>query len=216
MAIPESKIEHLARNIAIAPTVQATAPAAAVLHEAGGKRLLGEFHRKVLREAVIPAADRFVANHTPYAASAHAGLSLSNLVPKPLTLAELPALTAGAAGRLVAAGVAKATLLGSLADGLVAACVAVFRGVSGLWTPREATAHVAKEAATGAAASAAGAAAAAGFVGLVGAPAVPSVVAVSAAASIATKVGLNRLVDQAMSPEPPRPSQPSAEAPAVL
>jgi hypothetical protein len=165
------------------------------LFEAGGKLLLDEGTKSVLRGAAERGAESALA----FAAGPLLGPA-TMLAKKPIGLlanagkaarAAAP-LAARAAGKEILKGAGKAAGIGLAIDGAVASVEAVIAVRDGSMDRTSAVGYVATEAATGAVATGAGVLLGAGLVALTGGAAAPVVFAVGALGSIGTKRLLRR------------------------
>jgi hypothetical protein len=166
------------------------------LFEAGGKLLLDEGTKSVIRGAAERGAESALA----FAAGPLLGPA-TMLAKKPIGLLasagkaarSAAPLAARAAGKEILKGAGKAAGIGLAIDGAVAGVEAVIAVRDGSMDRKSAVTYVAKEAATGAVATGAGVLLGVGLVALTGGAAAPVVFAVGALGSIGTKRILRRL-----------------------
>lgn len=180
----------------VAGTGAARAIASSIaLFEAGGKLVLDEGTKSVLRGAAERGAESALAfaagpllgpatmlAKRPIGLLANAGKAARTAAP----------LAARAAGKEILKGAGKAAGIGLVIDGAVASVEAVVAVRDGAMDRPSAVKYVAKEAATGAVAAGAGVLVGAGLVALTGGAAAPVVFAVGALGSIGTKRLLRR------------------------
>lgn len=165
------------------------------LFEAGGKLLLDEGTKNLLRSAAERGAESALA----VAAGPLLGPA-TMLAKKPIKMLagaskaarSAAPLVARAAGKEILKGAGKAAGIGLVVDGAVASVEAALAVREGAMDRRGAISYVAKEAATGAMATGAGVLVGAGLVALTGGVAAPVVFAVGALGSIGTKRVLRR------------------------
>lgn len=169
------------------------------LFEAGGKLVLDDGARQVLRSAAERSAEgalALAAGPLVGPASMIAKKPIGLLVSAGRAAKETAPLAARAAGRELLRGAGKAAGIGLVVDGAVAGVEAVVAIRNGAMDRKDAVGYVAKEAATGAVATGAGVLLGAGLVALTGGVAAPVVFAVGALGSIGTKRLLRRFVHQ--------------------
>jgi hypothetical protein len=164
------------------------------LFEAGGKLVLDEGARQMLRSAAERGAESALA----LAAGPLIGPATA-IAKKPINMLagavkRTGPLVARTAGRELLKGAGKAAGIGLVVDGAVAGVEAAVAMKNGSMDKKEAVSYVAKEAATGAVATGAGVLIGAGLVALTGGTAAPVVFAVGALGSIGTKRILRRFV----------------------
>lgn len=183
--------------------------AAQVLHDAGGKRVLGDALQTAVRRVCTRSAVDTVALLAPGllldgAAGALAGTSA---VPAGLRSFIAPAgvvvgQTARAAAGQVLRGALRAGGVGMAIDGAIGAVVGLRAFRRGTMTGKQACVHTAVEAGTGAVSTATGVALAAGIIALTGGLAAPTVMAIGAGGALATKLGLGRLLKRTPAARP--------------
>jgi hypothetical protein len=166
---------------------------ATALFEAGGRHLLGEGTRKLIREAAERGATSAMAVAIPPVlapAAAAASKHAAEIVPRALATG---GRAASLAAREVLRGTGKAAGIGFAIDGAVAGFEAIVAHRAGTMSGKQAAKHVAREASTGALATGAGVLVGAGLVAVTGGIATPVVFAVSAVSAIAAKRALRRV-----------------------
>jgi hypothetical protein len=188
------------RTMMAGAAAMATAPAAEALFHAGGKHVLSQPARDIVRSALERGSVQLIERGAP-----------GMLARSPLGAA--PALGVATAARVARSGLAvvgrqggrslarvaavqvagsmgRAAGVGLLIDGGAAAIEATMGVRAGAITKNEAIRHVATEAGTGALASAVGVGAAAAAIALTGGLAAPAVFAIGAGGAIVAKLGL--------------------------
>lgn len=184
------------------------------LFEAGGKHVLDEGARSLVRSAAEKGAESALA----VAAGPLLGPA-SMLAKKPIAMLAQSAKAARAvapvaartAGRELLKGAGKAAGIGFVIDGAVAGVEAVVAVRNGSMNQERAVRYVAKEAATGAVATGAGVLLGASLVALTGGVAAPVVFAVGALGSIGTKRLLRRLTDRVAAVEVRQVQEPAVD-----
>jgi hypothetical protein len=166
------------------------------LFEAGGKVLLTEGTRNLVRSAAEKSAERAFAVAAgpllgPVTTFAKAPIRLLTGGGK-LARSTAP-VVARVAGKEILKGATKAAGIGLVLDGAIAGVEAIGAVRDGSLDRREAAKYVVKEAATGAVATGAGVLLGAGLVALTGGVAAPVVFAVAAVGSIGAKHWLRRV-----------------------
>lgn len=173
--------------------------ASSALFEAGGKHLLDEGARSMVRQVAEKSAESALAlTAGPLVGQA------AILGKKPIAMLANTAKAAKAVGPVAAKvagkellkGAGRAAGIGLAIDGAVAGVEAIAAVRAGTMDSREAAGYVAKEAATGAVATGAGVLLGASLVALTGGVAAPVVFAVGALGSIGTKRLLRRLAER--------------------
>lgn len=170
--------------------------ASVTLFEAGGKRLLDEGARSVVRNAAERGAERALAMAAgpllgPVSSFAKAPVRL--LAGASKVASPIARVAARAAGKEILKGAGKAAGIGLVIDGAVAGIEAIGAVRGGSMDAKEAATYVAKEAATGAVATGAGVLLGAGLVAVTGGLAAPVVFAASALGAIGTKRLLRKM-----------------------
>jgi len=169
------------------------------LFEAGGKHVLDEGARSMVRSVAEKGAESALA----MAAGPLLGPA-SMIAKKPIAMLAQSAkaartiapIAARTAGRELLKGAGKAAGVGFVIDGAVAGVEAAVAVRNGSMTQNRAMRYVAKEAVTGAVATGAGVLLGASLVALTGGMAAPVVFAVGALGSIGTKRLLRRFTDR--------------------
>lgn len=170
------------------------------LFEAGGKLVLDEGSRNVLRTAAERGAEKalaIAAGPLLGPATAFAKRPVALLAQGAKASKAIAPLAAKAAGREILKGAGRAAGIGFVIDGAVAGVEAASAMRSGTMDGKKAATYVAKEATTGAIATGTGMLLAAGLVAVTGGIAAPVVFAVGALGSIGTKQLLRRLTNRA-------------------
>lgn len=162
------------------------------LFEAGGKLLLDEGTKRVIRTAAERGAESALAFATGPLLGPSAMLAKQPVALLTKAARRVGPLAARTAGKEVLKGAGKAAGIGLLIDGALAGVDAVSAVRNGSMDRRGAITYVAKEAATGAVSTGAGVLLGAGLVALTGGAAAPVVFAVGALGAIGTKRLLRR------------------------
>ncbi len=169
------------------------------LFEAGGKLLLDEGTRNIVRSAAERGAESALQLAAgPLLGPAHAALKkpIAMLASGSKAARTLGPAVARTAGKEILKGASKAAGIGLLIDGAVAGVEAVVAVRNGTLDKKSAATYVATEAATGALATGAGVLLGASLVALTGGVATPVVFAVGALGSIGTKRALRRFTEK--------------------
>lgn len=169
------------------------------LFEAGGKHVLDEGAKSLVRSAAEKGAESALAvaaGPLLGPASVIAKKPIAMLAQSPKAARAVAPIAARTAGRELLKGAGKAAGVGFVIDGAVAGVEAVVAVRNGSMNQESAVKYVAKEAATGAVATGAGVLLGASLVALTGGVAAPVVFAVGALGSIGTKRLLRRLTDR--------------------
>lgn len=167
------------------------------LFEAGGKHLLDEGTKSMVKSAVSRGAESALAIAAgpllgPVTAMANKPMGL--LASTGTTLRAVAPVAAKTAGKAVLKGAGRAAGMGLVLDGAVASVEALIAVRNGAMDRKGAMSYIAKEAATGAVATGAGVLVGASLVALTGGVAAPVVFAVAALGSLGTKRALRRLI----------------------
>lgn len=184
------------------------------LFEAGGKHVLDEGAKSLVRSAAEKGAESALA----VAAGPLLGPA-SMIAKKPIAMLAQSAkaarvvapVAARTAGRELLKGAGKAAGVGFVIDGAVAGVEAVVAVRNGSMSQDRAVRYVAKEAATGAVATGAGVLLGASLVALTGGVAAPVVFAVGALGSIGTKRLLRRLTERVAAVEVRQIDEPAVD-----
>ena len=177
--------------------------AAEILFETGGKKILTEASKDMLRSSVVEGTEKVLSTVAPELGRKAAGVigkggakTLAKTAGETAVCESGKAVareSAKAASRTILRSAGRAAGLGAIIDGGFGLAEGVYRYSKGEMDAGEACIHAGKEAGKGAAASVAGVALAAGVVALTGGLAVPLVFSIGAGTSIAAKIGLDRL-----------------------
>lgn len=192
------------------------------LFEAGGKAILDESSKRVVRQVAERGANAALAavSHplflpakaiveNPAAALGRSGVSAARAIGSSGAARVVGKTALRFAGKEVLKSAGRAAGIGLAIDGAFAGIEAIVAVRNGTMDRKEATRHVVTEAATGAVATGAGVLLGAGLVALTGGVAAPVVFAVGALGSIGTKRILSRFTRKTA----PTDEAPKAEAP---
>ena len=171
--------------------------AAQTLYAAGGRRLLHTGVQAGVQRLCTRGALDTVTLLAPTLLIEGAAEATAAAVPSALlAVASATAQTARAAAGQVLRGALRAGGVGLVIDGAVGAASGLWAYRRGAMTGKQACVHTATEASTGAVSTATGVALAAGVIALTGGLAAPTVLAIGAGGALATKLGLNRLLQR--------------------
>ncbi len=198
-ADPRSVADAL-RSVVAGSAASHVITSSVALFEAGGKLVLDEGTRNVVRSAAEKGAESalaFAAGPLLGPATAMAKKPVALLASSAKAMRAVAPVAARTAGKEILKGAGKAAGIGFVIDGAVAGVEAVVAMRNGSMTKEKAGWYVAKEAATGAVATGAGVLLGAGLIALTGGVAAPVVFAVGALGSIGTKRILRRFTQPA-------------------
>lgn len=190
------RLANVIRSVVAGSGATHVLAASVALFEAGGRMLLDEGTKSLLRSAAERGAESALA-----LASGPLLGPVTLLAKKPIrmianagkTARSAAPFAARAAGAEVLKGAGKAAGIGLVIDGAIASVEAFTALRKGTMDRKSAASYVAKEAATGAVATGAGVLVGAGLVALTGGTAAPVVFAVGALGSLGAKRALQRL-----------------------